>query len=772
MKTSTPSENNWTPPNPDMVVETAPIETLRVENLSRHNWLPPKAARILLLHTQEDGTPVEVLADYTDKNGSDKASERSDDANDFVNPIYRGNHLKIDVPESSEEWLRLALAPNAHISESTLRRLWFGIKDRNKAIPAMINFLKSEPKRPVNMPIEVAQQLKPAASERGPSIYDFQIDIDKLELDPNNKVAKKDLKGRIPGSEGWIPTYGNRVTVEEIRDYLVHKHTSNAYNPLYEAYLSKPFSERVATGSSLMEKLAQEVRARALKFISSSYGDTTAWSLEKLVSEANDAALKEVQATTATGPDEILRLLMKYQRNANGDYEDVEGNILEGEPLLTRNKIVKKFKSDSSGYVQALAAYEFQKNPHQEYYKFFQKYMDLMTIELGYNYDRTIGAAIGTAYSHKSLGDVAKNSLFTRPVERDSQGNEIWIPVIESGKYVFVAEDGRTVRSDKVKGIGTLARPYYERVDIDKNGNSVTVNVPIQLEPVVTKEQDGVYRVQHAKDPNNPNADLMVPVELYVDQKGQKVPRDEIVDFGTPNAHRFITINGIKQKVLVDTSSVAETVYKKQKLLQLKVHKQPKYDTNRVEIGKLKLSSWVMEVGSRLGANQFAFEPAQMEDVLEKVIEIGLRMRRSYYVPGIQEARGSRPTRTRHHGKHIDIRKPFGRKSREFAEAQTALSFLWVGLNKLLTNGPADMDGKGDGFSAEALQQLAEQRKRAGVFTNPNSTMTYDPKMYAAGGMTNFILPEVAYLLQTLVDEFPAAKQPPHGDYFTLEQRM
>ncbi len=835
------------PPSPDLLPPpSAGDQVLAGSTQLNLGKVGLEAVRVLYLNNPEDGVVTEAswLGHWVEANlGKDeKLQDRSNDPTIFANAEYRGNHLRIEPTEDQEAWIKAMNRKDMVLSETAIRRLWHSIKARSKAKTAMLKFLGEIPKRPHGMAVEKANTLEPkhknpetgSSPERGPSIYDFAIDIDKIESSFENRYALDDSNGRAPndpnwkptfettkdingrkvGEDGYIETFKNRISVEEVRDYLTGVNLSDTKDPEMEQYLRNPF-EREATGLSLWDKWSDSIKARAHKFLTSKVDSTKPWSIETVIAEANKHALEVMQKTTGTGPDGILRLLMKYNMSGDNDGRivDFEGDELTGVELEMRKNILKLLRSDSGSYVQALATYEFTKNPHQDYYKFFERYMDVLSVEFNYSKEQVEGAVIGLAYSHKSLGNVAKNSMLVYREMLDRNGNTMMSPKLnDNGERQYLDKEGNAVGESEVKDLNTTSPyrlievPYTQpngvqtivtrRVNIetkneltigadgrayatytDHEGNAVSKDQIIDFDGrspyhEVTRSNGTVDRVAIRAGSTVPD-EQGNPQRMFLDARGQKIREDKILGLNTANPYHEVTAGGTTLQIPVDISAGELPIMIARKIPKLIV--EPATDKSRYMFKELKLREWVMEVGSRMSAQQFAFEPAQMEDILEKVIEISMVMRRSFYEPNIQETNGKRIRRTRWHGTSFDDRRFVGRKSAEFAEMQTAAHFLWSAFSELLTNTPGGPDGGGGGDGAQITPEQLNAARNALLLNqkmNAEKGGYFDPRMYGAGGISNKILADIAHQLQFLMIQFPSATETPHGDYYTLEQRF
>lgn len=660
---------------------------------------------------------------------------RSRDADDFNNPVYVGNHYNMPPLEESARLRKIAHDSKFLLSEYDLWLLAKGIEDKSSADQLLIDIAKEVPPVPANLRTQLEkseiEKLAPTDVELTPSIKDFDIDLNKLARSRRTLCQVADSHGREPGEQGYTETLipSTYVRPGDVRRYLVEnpmdKRTDEKF---FEAFLKH--AEATEHPESLrIEKAIMKLAIMAGKSIN----EGRPWSIEKLEAMDNEAMTKEILESTGTGPDDVVRYVLKYHKNSKGIFVDDQNNPLNEKELIARGDMIKAIRRNPQ-LLAALYRYDKKKRSPEEYENLINHTFKVGLEEAGLPVRTVVGHIVGEVYADASHGNIGKQSYITHPVKvyehGPKKGMEIWETKVDpaTNNALLLDVHNHAVKQEYVL-YDNAGNPYY----LSEPGNANSPRVDIVVSPPEIEYDAGnrPFYVQNGE-------------KIYIEDASH-IRRGRLMKYnpdGSPEMCDVVDKNGITRQVHKSLTVPAE-------------YKLPVIDFQRLELGQLKIKEACVELGIRWAGGQFALEPAQLVAYKDVIVELVRRLDRHYYAPGFVDQNGS--TKNHRLGGRMEKRKPMGRETQEYREALFCISMLWMGITKGLTYG----------MDPEKLSEsnlTPEMLLRMGVGA--------DPRMQGAGALPNRMLIPVAELLEAAATKHPAAKRLPWGDFVEIQRQF
>lgn len=668
---------------------------------------------------------------------------------------FAGNHRTLTFHPTIEMYNSLASrdpslrVPNIHISSMEELRIrdQLGEENRGKVHEAQ---LKLEPIPPLSMDPLTAERLKPNESERAPSVHDKSININGISHDRR----RKDQDPRK-----------TRLTIDDIRDYIVDRNNGAPVDPVKDAYLEK---------SQLIDKQKTSLGGKTMAHLLAMADDSTYPSqpggLERLESEINKAFAEGTRATTDTGPDERIRLIAA-RKNAAGIFVDYSDTPLTNGEVEVRKKLLK-IAHGNPAYFQACEGYELTKQQAHLTTRLWQDILTVQISELHYSDTEIAFSWHGMTYGRKYQDLTLKNSEIVHPIKIVKKQEE------------FIDSNGETKLRDALDQNGTpIWEELWEGVVDEETGDPVFERDELYDEfgEVADELIDGAELYNNlgekVRDVSLPGGgrqkitDSDKPFALQIvyttDTTGKKVPV-----FETDASGNDILVDRIDETTGLAVLDAQGNIVQDRVVKVEKIQKRvPVIDYHQVVIGEINTQNMAMEYATRFNPGQMVFETGEMQRQFEFVKELADKLDRSFYFPGFEEVGGIDAL-----SKAGDLREPFGRESKEYLTSLLALSYMWIGVNNLRMNpdlgDPSKAgDASKDSAVAAALgHAMADRLAHAsaiasGNVRNVSQQPMYPPKMHGASAAANAILEKMAGVLDSVVARHVKAMELRSADY-------
>lgn len=583
------------------------------------------------------------------------------------------------------------------------------------AIKIRKELLMQEPSAPSILTPEVAEARKPKPGNP-PSVHDgVRIDVDKLQ------------RARQKGETD--------ITLDKMRDYVSNlSRAEGKFDEEFDKFMQvsdfKDYQEASTTSEVRM--------VHAIMELDKMFSAEDLGGLERLAALANKKGVEDVTTTQSTGPDFRIRILF-MRKNAEGRTVDHKGKPIPEHLEILRNKLIAK-ASQVPEFVQGAILYEHTKQYTYHNTRMWQDDLDLMK-ECKFSDGLIQDTWMGTTYARKYQNTDKKNTKIHHPIEKDSDGNEIWDPILDDNKnQMYMDVKGNAVSVDDIRyedqDGNEVSKPAndlsidgliaYHILEKDDHGHKTTERILLSSEIVRGINDRPVYKL----DPINPtNPD------------------------GSPNYLRVPAMedDGVTQVIGPDGNPMFVLEVER----QLEAAYEPRIDWDRVMIGHLKDEEWTNELATRIVSGQLQWETDTVKQFFMRVMDYSETLDDNFYLPGFYE------------GKGIDItdggqpNKAYGRQSEEYlttARFITRLKKLVDSTRFGATSGETDESKRNEQVQEEVRKRAELVRlqniKRANAGQPPMSVEAisnmYPPKLQSASPEAQYMFEEAAKIIDAV----------------------